>query len=680
MPKIKILVSYHKPAYLLKSEILTPVHLGRALATEASKDGQMSKADYQWMLDNMIGDDTGDNISHLNREFCELTVIYWAWKNYDKLGNPDYIGFMHYRRVLSFLAPKDQNVNFTKDILPEVNSFNDNFTKAAEKYDFFIPKPHSVEDASKSQNIIEHYGKYTYHYPQGLDILKNTLKKQCPFLYGVFDDYFEGKNAYFTSIFIMKRNDFMLYAQTIFNILLKVKKELTLSNANSQEYRAIAYIGEYLTGLYLYYLKSKRKTLELARYFIKNTNRDTALFPAFKKKNIPVFFSTDDNYSPYSAVLIQSIMNHANTKNNYDIVILKERLSADNEKKLLDLQNGHDNISIRIYDVSSFMNNKKFHLCAHFTIATYYRMFAPSIFANYKKIIYLDIDTIVLDDIANLYHHNIQNYLLAAVKDYGLIAKFKTGKYETEDYFREKIGVNDVTKEYFQAGILLFNIQKMRDEQIEEKLINTALRNTFNYVDQDVLNKVCHGNVLFLDSSWNVQVETGSKKGIMALLPIKIYHDWSEDRKNPKIIHYASYCKPWNTPSSDLADIWWKYARQTPFYEQIMYENLNMNSVQNVTQNITQQISQVTNMDIVRDVANFSKNRFNYYRCRLLANLTFGRMRAHYINKKKAMKQKIQRVKTFMGGGKINVYKYNVCIQLRRFCQSLFLSPNLLAN
>lgn len=97
-PSIKILVGYHKPAVLLKDDILTPIHLGRALATEASKDGAMSQRDYQWMLDNMIGDDTGDNISKENRKYCELTALYWAWKNYDKLGNPDYIGFMHYRR------------------------------------------------------------------------------------------------------------------------------------------------------------------------------------------------------------------------------------------------------------------------------------------------------------------------------------------------------------------------------------------------------------------------------------------------------------------------------------------------------------------------------------------------------------------------------------------------------
>ncbi|WP_298497297.1 DUF4422 domain-containing protein, partial [uncultured Helicobacter sp.] len=97
-PNVKILVSYHKPSVLFKDEVLTPIHLGRALSKEAHKDGKVSDEEYEWLCENMIGDDTGENISHLNRYFNEMTGIYWAWKNYDKLGNPEYIGLCHYRR------------------------------------------------------------------------------------------------------------------------------------------------------------------------------------------------------------------------------------------------------------------------------------------------------------------------------------------------------------------------------------------------------------------------------------------------------------------------------------------------------------------------------------------------------------------------------------------------------
>ena len=646
-PSCKILVSYHKKDFLIKSDIFEPIHSGRALATEASKDGEMSPEDYQWMLDNMIGDDTGDNISLDNRLYAEMTSIYWAWKNYDKLENPDYIGFTHYRRQFIFNPREQKDIrifinNFDKDDLAYYMSDKDVY-ETIKKYDLCMVKP-----VLWKTSLYQQYKDY--HNIKDLDFVLSVIKKHYPKYYPSAITYLNSNNSIFGNIFLMKKDIFFEYCSYIFDCLKQLQNVISLDNYSEYNQRVCGFMAERLTGIFInYHLKEKRLRMkQLTTSFIENKTKE--LCPAFNNNNIAVFCSTDDNYVPYCGVLIQSIIHNANPANNYDIIILKEKLSVNNENKLLDLQNGHDNISIRIYDVSSLINNKKFHLCAHFTIATYYRMYATTIFSNYDKIIYLDIDTIVQEDIANLYHHNVQNYLLAAVQDYGVIAKFKTGHCETEDYFREKIGVTDVTKEYFQAGILLFNIQKMKDEQIEESLIDTAINNKFNYVDQDVLNKVCHGKVLFLDSSWNVQTESGSKKGIMALLPIKLYHKWLEDRTNPKIIHYASYCKPWNTPDSDLADIWWKYARMTPFYEEILYKNLKVSPTQNITQNVTKQITQVTDMSIVKDIANYSKNRFNYYRCKLMANLTFGKMRKHYKEKKRALKAKIKAVRRFLKG------------------------------
>ncbi len=99
---VKILVAYHKKAPLIKNDFIEPIHAGRSVALENSKDGKISAEEYQWMLENMMGDDTGDNISNLNRYFNEMTAIYWAWKNYDKIGNPDFFGFMHYRSIFLF--------------------------------------------------------------------------------------------------------------------------------------------------------------------------------------------------------------------------------------------------------------------------------------------------------------------------------------------------------------------------------------------------------------------------------------------------------------------------------------------------------------------------------------------------------------------------------------------------
>ena len=99
---LKVLVCYHKPSVLPPlNSCFVPIHVGRALNNASSKDGQINNTDQEWLLSHMIGDNTGQNISTENRKYCELTAIYWAWKNYRALGNPDYIGLSHYRRLFN---------------------------------------------------------------------------------------------------------------------------------------------------------------------------------------------------------------------------------------------------------------------------------------------------------------------------------------------------------------------------------------------------------------------------------------------------------------------------------------------------------------------------------------------------------------------------------------------------
>ena len=87
MTNIKIFVTHKHKSF--ETNIIKPIQTGRSIANEVFED--------------MIGDNTGDNISQLNPYFCETSAIYWVWKNYNKIGNPDYVGFMHYRRHLSFI-------------------------------------------------------------------------------------------------------------------------------------------------------------------------------------------------------------------------------------------------------------------------------------------------------------------------------------------------------------------------------------------------------------------------------------------------------------------------------------------------------------------------------------------------------------------------------------------------
>lgn len=230
-------MGYHRPAVLLKDEVLTPIHLGRALATEASKDGSMSKEDYQWMLDNMIGDDTGENISEENRKYCELTALYWAWKNYDKLGNPDYIGFMQYRRHFIF----DDGFDGTGREKPWGcfrfsgidDSYVDMLSLRGDKIVAYLEKhPADVlttKEVSFGQTVAEHYAQtLSFLNPDDLRICARKAALLFPEYKSAIRKYLRSKKHYWYHSFIMKKEIFSNTANGCLKFCLRRKRKSTI--------------------------------------------------------------------------------------------------------------------------------------------------------------------------------------------------------------------------------------------------------------------------------------------------------------------------------------------------------------------------------------------------------------------------------------------------------------------
>ena len=269
---IKILVSYIKPSFLFKSNILTPIHLGRAVEKENSKDGAITDKDIKWLHENCIGDDDFEgNISHVNRRVGFLTGTYWAWKNYEKLGNPEYFGSFGYRRLL----PADYLANI-------------------EKYDFILPEKTFVNDINNKACLVNAHGE---------GVLNETLSILTK-LYGIsvkhqFENYLNLKNGYYFELYILKKHLFFEFCNWIFPIFFELLKNIDKVVISSEErmkiiahfekifqtedcnennfemyqIRSIGFIIERLTGFYLYRLTqcNMYKYCEL-NPFIPNSN------------------------------------------------------------------------------------------------------------------------------------------------------------------------------------------------------------------------------------------------------------------------------------------------------------------------------------------------------------------------------------------------------------------------
>ena len=265
------------------------------------------------------------------------------------------------------------------------------------------------------------------------------------------------------------------------------------------------------------------------------------------KQEIPIFFSTDDNYIPYLDVAIASLISNASKEYCYRLIVLNTGLKPENISKIK--LNECDGFVIDFIDISNSLKTIKTHFknVYHFSVATYYRIFIASLFPQYDKIIYLDCDLVVLGDIAKLYNTELGDNIMGAVSD-----QYVSSTKEFRIYAEKAIGVNPDT--YFNAGVLLISLEQFRKNDIENKFIKLIKDYDFDLLDPDqaYLNYLCYGKVCILPNGWNKS-------------PTEIV---CEGNKN--IVHYNLYKKPWQYDDVIDGKYFWEYAKHSPFYEVIL--------------------------------------------------------------------------------------------------------------
>lgn len=315
----------------------------------------------------------------------------------------------------------------------------------------------------------------------------------------------------------------------------------------------------------------------------KNLYTDFNGSPAFATANIPIAIASSDEYSPFLGVLIHSILVNSSVENNYDIVVLSKGITAYNRALINKIVAGHQNFSIRYFDITNYLDKYKFHTDYHITVMTYSRLAMIDIFKNYDKAIYLDCDVVINDDIANLFNNDLGDNFIGAARDTVIcgwvnLEKEAQGimldetREEQLEYNTNILGISEKFN-YFNAGVILLNLKELRKFYHGEDLLKMGASRDWKWFDQDVLNKVCHRKTLLLSQKWNVMSHDLHKEGLAAeeMAPDFIYDEYMEARNDPKGIHYCGHCIPCFTPYVDNAELFWKYARETEFYEKILF-------------------------------------------------------------------------------------------------------------
>ncbi len=369
----------------------------------------------------------------------------------------------------------------------------------------------------------------------------------------------------------------------------------------------------------------KQKTLKQKLTYIR------PLAPAFATDSIPIAFSSSDYFVPYLAVTIRSIMEHAGGTDKYDLIVFTKDITLNNQIMLKKMLLSYPNFSIRFVNMSYVFTDLRLYTPGHISIETYFRLIIPSYMSNYPKILFLDSDLCILENIAHLYHIDIGSYAVAAARECLMSALVGIHGPHTAAYLTHRLGLKNID-DYFQAGVMIVNVKEFIKNHYCQQLLKMV--NEFNYdiVDQDALNELLQDKIYWLSNEWNY---TPLQKHMHAAHYLENMSDSIRKRylavENPKILHFADREKPWFFPMETRAEAWWEYARKTPYYEEI----LRRMAIKNISVSDALYIPSFPGSWI------YYKTYVDYVRCKILSHILWGKRRRHYHHKMHAVRARI---------------------------------------
>ena len=498
MPTVKLLVCYHKPDTLLQDSVFTPIHVGRALAKKRWPEGSPTLS---WMTEKMIGDDTGENISEKNASYNELTALYWAWKNYDQLGNPDFIGLMHYRRHFVFREGEVRVYTLSgmggEHYLEELNYSPEKLQKMLEDCDFAC-------HLGKVDGIYRHY--LDNHRQSDLDL---ALKLVCD----LYPEYAADARAYmeqsvgnFCNMFLFPRKLFFEYCRWIFRILEEFEKQVDISEKR-------LFISERLTGIFIYHLMQKG-----LRYKV---------FPiAFVAEpiEIPVAMPMEQENLFLLAVSIVSMLKTAKPGTRYAFYLM------DSQKPTEKTRQAFEQLE-KAYPIASF------HFLQSGYRPEYYPLELSELIPQVRKCIYCTPRILAMQDLAEFFR-------TCSVDDYYVCGLPLNGYGKSE--------------KAIESEVLTLHCERLRKYRILEQCQEGIGKGE---AACDLLNHVCKGQIGYFPYWFTTLAKDVPKE---ELFPAgKPRSQYQQEALYRPLLDYGAVA-PWVDSQGMYSHFWWNIATHVP--------------------------------------------------------------------------------------------------------------------
>ncbi|WP_416826127.1 glycosyltransferase family 8 protein [Helicobacter ganmani] len=295
-------------------------------------------------------------------------------------------------------------------------------------------------------------------------------------------------------------------------------------------------------------------------------------------QNYPILLTATENYVPFATCLITSIIYNTNKivggqNKPYCFYILSDFLSKSTQEKLSKLQAKLSiiyplEITIHLCDDAEFRENNLPKLNENY-LCFYRLLFERFLDFSAQKVLYLDVDMIVLWNLREIFAMDLEDKVCGVVLDYKA-NRLLMPKDESHPPL-------NLSQGYFNSGLLLIDVQKWRAQEIESQILHSMDSYHFKEHDQSILNYILKDKVKILPLYWNVLVyyfinaKTKEEGGNFNISYTR--NQLNNALKNPKIVHYYLDYKPWrddkiyvDTKGEFLGKYWWDIAQKTPIF------------------------------------------------------------------------------------------------------------------
>lgn len=271
-----------------------------------------------------------------------------------------------------------------------------------------------------------------------------------------------------------------------------------------------------------------------------------------RTEEINILFTIDENYIFPMIVAMLSIRSNQK-QGHYTFAIIATRITLDKIKEQIgSLKIWDENISFKVVVVDEEVFNDAKVFSTHISKTAFFRLLACELLPEWNKCLYLDPDILVLGDLMELYSYDIENFYLGAICEF-------VDKYRFNHFWSLKSELVDKPGDYFNSGILLMNLRKMRADGLSSIFLS-HLTNEYKSEDQDILNVCCKDSIRYLPLKYNLPYRY-LKRASMIYNRCICEEEIQEADENPCIIHFlGANGKPWLVSWIKAADLWWKFA------------------------------------------------------------------------------------------------------------------------